>query len=216
MVRVSVGNSNCQWLRGQAGRKGFFPFPDILSKLSGIPFPMLSDAGGRVGTVYGVYEEDAGVNIRGRFIIDPDGVIQAMEVLTPPVGRKVADSIRQLQPFQHVRDTKGPEACPAGWEPGQPALKRGAVSVSVFSARWYAGPIERLISVHPPIAASATRTAGGHAKRGQMGRCEASSSGVVTGSSVKCGAPSTSSTASISFQSRRRAVSRTSRRPLIR
>ena len=36
----------------------------------------------------------AGVNIRGRFIIDPDGVIQAMEVLTPPVGRRVAETLR--------------------------------------------------------------------------------------------------------------------------
>jgi peroxiredoxin (alkyl hydroperoxide reductase subunit C) len=51
-----------------------------LSKMvdGGIPYPILSDAGGHVGTVYGVYDQDAGVNIRGRFLIDPDGVIQAM------------------------------------------------------------------------------------------------------------------------------------------
>ena len=91
----------------------------------GFPFPMLSDAGGRIGSVYGVYDEGAGVDVRGRFIIDPDGVIQAIEILTPPVGRKVAESIRQLQAFQHVRETKGAEACPAGWEPGQPTLKVG-------------------------------------------------------------------------------------------
>lgn len=29
----------------------------------GVPFPMLSDAGGRIGSVYGVYDEDAGVDI---------------------------------------------------------------------------------------------------------------------------------------------------------
>ena len=91
----------------------------------GFPFPMLSDAGGRIGSVYGVYDEGAGVDLRGRFIIDPDGVIQAIEILTPPVGRKVAESLRQLQAFQHVRETKGAEACPAGWEPGQPTLKVG-------------------------------------------------------------------------------------------
>ena len=48
----------------------------------GIPFPMLSDQGGRIGDVYGVYDKAAGVDIRGRFLIDPDAVIQAMEVLT--------------------------------------------------------------------------------------------------------------------------------------
>ena len=59
-----------------------------LSKMveDGVPFPMLADPAGKIGAVYGVYDEEAGVDIRGRFIIDPDGVIQAMEVLTPPVG----------------------------------------------------------------------------------------------------------------------------------
>jgi peroxiredoxin (alkyl hydroperoxide reductase subunit C) len=89
----------------------------------GIPFPMLSDQGGRIGTVYGVYEEQAGVNIRGRFIIDPDGVIQAMEVLTPSVGRNIKETIRQLKAFQHVRETG--EATPSGWEPGKETLKPG-------------------------------------------------------------------------------------------
>lgn len=98
-----------------------------LSKMveGGIPFPMLSDQGGRIGTVYGVYDEAAGVNIRGRFIIDPDGVIQAMEVLTPPVGRNPDELIRQVQAFQHVRATGGREATPSGWTPGQPTLKPG-------------------------------------------------------------------------------------------
>lgn len=100
---------------------------DELKKMTkeGIPWPMLSDGAGNLGRVYGVYDEANGVNIRGRFIIDPDGVIQAMEVLTPPVGRKIGETIRQIHAFQHVRKTKGAEACPAEWEPGQPTLKPG-------------------------------------------------------------------------------------------
>jgi len=94
-----------------------------LSKMvdGGIPFPMLSDAGGRVGEVYGVYDEAAGVDIRGRFLIDPDFVIRAMEVMTPEVGRNVAELIRQVKAFQHVRKTG--EVTPAGWQPGKPTLK---------------------------------------------------------------------------------------------
>lgn len=91
----------------------------------GVPFPMLSDAGGRVGAAFGVYDEEAGVNMRGRFLIDPDGVIQAMEVLTPPVGRNFAELTRQIQAFQHVAGTKGTEATPSGWRPGDPTLKPG-------------------------------------------------------------------------------------------
>jgi peroxiredoxin (alkyl hydroperoxide reductase subunit C) len=91
----------------------------------GVPFHMGSDSAGNVGRIYGVYDEGAGIELRGRFIIDPDGVIQAMEVLTPPVGRRLAESIRQVQAFQHVRKSNGTEATPAGWEPGKPTLKPG-------------------------------------------------------------------------------------------
>ncbi len=89
----------------------------------GVPFPMLSDAGGRIGSVYGVYDEEAGVDIRGRLLIDPDGVIQAMETVTPPVGRNVSELIRQVKAFQHVRTTG--EVMPSGWKPGKATLKPG-------------------------------------------------------------------------------------------
>ena len=109
-----------------------------LSKMveGGVPFPMVSDSGGKIGAVYGVYNEDAGVEMRGRFIIDPDGVVQAMEMLTPPVGRKVEESIRQVKAFQHVRKTKGAEAMPSGWEPGKPTLKPGPELVGKVWKVW--------------------------------------------------------------------------------
>ena len=109
-----------------------------LSKMvdGGVPFPMLSDGGGRIGTVYGVYDKEAGVDIRGRFLIDPDGVIQAMEVLTPPVGRNVDELIRQVQAFQHVRATDGAEATPSGWVPGKPTLRPGPALVGKVWQEW--------------------------------------------------------------------------------
>ncbi len=109
---------------------------DELTKMvpGGVPFPMLSDAGGRIGTVYGVYDEDAGVDIRGRFIIDPDGVIQAMEVLTPSVGRNVSELIRQVKALQHVRATG--EVTPSGWQPGQAALTPGPKLVGKVWEVW--------------------------------------------------------------------------------
>ena len=96
-----------------------------LSKMvkGGVPFPILSDGGGRIGSAYGVYDEEAGVNIRGRFLIDPDGIIQAMQTVAPPVGRNVSELIRQVKAFQHVRATG--EVMPSGWQPGKPTLKPG-------------------------------------------------------------------------------------------
>lgn len=107
-----------------------------LSKMveGGVPYPMLSDPGGRIGAAYGVYDEGAGVDVRGRFIIDPDGVVQAMEVLTPPVGRNVAELIRQLQAFQHNRETG--EVTPSGWRPGRKTLTPSPALVGKVWLEW--------------------------------------------------------------------------------
>jgi peroxiredoxin (alkyl hydroperoxide reductase subunit C) len=100
----------------------------------GVPFPMLSDAGGKIGAVYGVYDEAAGVDIRGRFIIDPDFVIRAMEVLTPEVGRNPEELVRQIRAYQLVRATG--EVTPSGWQPGQRTLTPGPQLVGKVWEIW--------------------------------------------------------------------------------
>jgi alkyl hydroperoxide reductase subunit AhpC len=93
-----------------------------LSKMvkRGIPYPMISDPGGKLGTLYGVYNDEKGVDVRGRFLIDPEGIVQAMEVLTPPVGRNVAEVLRQLRAFKHHQESG--ELMPSGWQPGKQTL----------------------------------------------------------------------------------------------
>lgn len=102
----------------------------------GIPFPMLSDGGGQVGSSYGVYDKSSGVENRGRFLIDPDGIIQGFEVLTPPVGRNVMETLRQIQAFQLVRNSEGTEATPSGWKPGKKTLKPGPELVGNVYKEW--------------------------------------------------------------------------------
>jgi alkyl hydroperoxide reductase subunit AhpC len=68
----------------------------------GVPFPMLTDAGGRIGSVHGVYDEAAEVNLRGRFIIDANMIVRAVEILTADVGPN-PELVRQVKAFQHVR-----------------------------------------------------------------------------------------------------------------
>jgi alkyl hydroperoxide reductase subunit AhpC len=94
-----------------------------LSKMveGGIPYPMLSDQNGEIGKLYGVYDEESGTNVRGRFIIDPNGIIQAAEILSPPVGRNPQELLRQIKAYQHNQKTG--EVMPSGWTEGGKTLK---------------------------------------------------------------------------------------------
>ena len=110
---------------------------DLVRMVDGdVPFHMLSDQAGNICRAYGVFDESQGIELRGRFIIDRVGVIQAMEVLTPPVGQKIAETIRQVQGFQVVRASGGAEATPAGWMPGDPVLRPGPDLVGNVWKEW--------------------------------------------------------------------------------
>jgi len=100
----------------------------------GVPFPLLSDLGGKVGRAYGVYDETSGMNLRSHFIIDPEGLIQAAEVVAAPVGRNCEELLRTLRALQHVRATG--EATPCNWQVGQMTLRPGPALVGRVWEVW--------------------------------------------------------------------------------
>lgn len=57
-------------------------------------------------------------------------------MLTLPVGRNVMETIRQIQAFQLVRESKGAEATPSGWKPGKKTLKPGVDLVGKVWKEW--------------------------------------------------------------------------------
>ncbi len=79
-----------------------------------------ADPTGEVTRKFGVMIEGEGIALRGRFLINPDGVVVAQEVQAPPVGRSVEEFIRQIRAHQHAYKTG--EVCPAGWRPGKKTL----------------------------------------------------------------------------------------------
>lgn len=98
---------------------------DELSKMvETIPYPMCTDKSGTVGTAYGVFDEESGTDVRGWFLIDPDGVLQSMEILNPAVGRNIDEIIRQVKAYQYVRE-HNQEVLPCGWQPGESTLQPG-------------------------------------------------------------------------------------------
>jgi peroxiredoxin (alkyl hydroperoxide reductase subunit C) len=100
----------------------------------GALFPMISDPGGKIGLLFGVYDDKTGLDHRSHFLIDPKGVIQAFEVLAAPVGRNVAEILRQLRALQHHQATG--EFMPCGWEPGKPTLAKEGETPSIFGKVW--------------------------------------------------------------------------------
>ena len=89
-----------------------------------VNFPMVADPTGVLAREYGVYIEAEGLALRGTFIIDPDGVLKAMEINNNDIGRNADELIRKIQAAQFVRQHGG-EVCPASWKPGAKTLKPG-------------------------------------------------------------------------------------------
>lgn len=86
-----------------------------------IQYTMLADPTGSLTRSFGVMREDEGLADRGTFVIDPDGVIQVLEVTAEGVGRNAAELVRKIRAAQYVRTHPG-EVCPAKWEEGADTL----------------------------------------------------------------------------------------------
>ena len=95
-------------------------FAETEPLLKDLKLTIAADPTTEISRKFGVLIEGAGLALRGRFLINPDGVIVAQEVQAPPVGRSVKEFIRQIRAHQHAYKTG--EVCPAGWRPGKKTL----------------------------------------------------------------------------------------------
>ena len=82
---------------------------------------MISDNTFEISTNFEVLRDNEGRSDRGTFIVDPDGVIQAMEVTAEGIGRNAKDLLRKVKAAQYVREHPD-EVCPAKWEEGEKTL----------------------------------------------------------------------------------------------
>jgi len=89
--------------------------------LGQLNFPLLADLSKRVSKDYGVLLKDAGISLRGLFVIDPKGVVRQITINDLPVGRSVDETLRLIKAFQFVEEHG--EVCPAGWTPGDDTIK---------------------------------------------------------------------------------------------
>lgn len=94
---------------------------DSSETIGKIQYTMIGDPTGTITRNFDNMREDMGLADRGTFIVDPEGIIQAVEVTAEGIGRNAADLLRKVKAAQYVAAHPG-EVCPAKWEEGSATL----------------------------------------------------------------------------------------------
>ena len=76
---------------------------------------LFADTNHKMSRDFGVLIEDAGIALRGMFIVSDKGVIRHVTINDLPVGRSVEEAMRLVQAFQYADKTGG--VIPCGWTP---------------------------------------------------------------------------------------------------
>ena len=97
-----------------------------------IKYPLVSDLDKSISRSYGVLL-DAGIALRGLFLIDKEGKIRHLLVNDLPLGRSVDEALRMLDALQ-FHEEHG-EVCPANWHQGEEAMKPTAAGVAGYLAK---------------------------------------------------------------------------------
>ncbi|WP_042470313.1 alkyl hydroperoxide reductase subunit C [Bacillus ndiopicus] len=95
---------------------------DSSEAIGKIEYIMIGDPSHQISTNFDVLDEESGLANRGTFIIDPDGVVQAVEINADGIGRDASTLVNKIKAAQYVRNNPG-EVCPAKWQEGAATLK---------------------------------------------------------------------------------------------
>jgi len=124
VIAVSVDSQYSHW----AWKKT----PRDKGGLGQVRFPIVADLKKKISKKYGVLLKEAGVALRGLFILDRDGVVHHSTINHLSLGRNVQESLRVLDALQFTE--KYGEVCPANWHPGEDAMKPTAEGVAEYLA----------------------------------------------------------------------------------
>ncbi|REE70518.1 peroxiredoxin (alkyl hydroperoxide reductase subunit C) [Paenibacillus taihuensis] len=95
---------------------------DSSETIGKIEYIMIGDPTHTISRNFDVLIEADGLADRGTFIIDPDGVIQTVEISAGGIGRDASTLVNKIKAAQYVRNNPG-EVCPAKWQEGGATLK---------------------------------------------------------------------------------------------
>lgn len=101
--------------------------------IGAVGFPLVADVKHEICQAYGVEHPQAGVALRGSFLIDKDGIIQHMTINNLPLGRNVDEMLRVVDALQFTEEHG--EVCPAGWNKGDEGMKPDAKGVASYLSK---------------------------------------------------------------------------------
>ena len=94
---------------------------DSSDTINKIKFAMIGDPTGEITRNFDCMRETMGLADRATFVVDPEGIVQAMEITSEGIGRDADDLMRKVKAAQYVRNHPG-EVCPAKWKEGEATL----------------------------------------------------------------------------------------------
>lgn len=94
---------------------------DTSDTIGKIEYIMIGDPSHTISKAFDVLNEEDGLAERGTFIIDPDGVVQALEINAGGIGSDASILVNKIKAAQYVRNNQG-EVCPAKWQEGGETL----------------------------------------------------------------------------------------------
>ncbi|ARC54788.1 alkyl hydroperoxide reductase [Candidatus Riesia sp. GBBU] len=97
--------------------------------ISSVQYTMISDSSWTLTKNFEVmqeYEENGvkkekGLSERGTFILNKEGIIKSVEIISDNIGRSSIELIRKIKAIQYVDRNIG-EVCPVNWEYGEDTL----------------------------------------------------------------------------------------------
>jgi peroxiredoxin (alkyl hydroperoxide reductase subunit C) len=94
---------------------------DTSPAIGKIQYYLVGDQNHTVTNNFDNLRPGVGLADRGTFVVDPDGVIQLIEITPEGVGRNAAELVRKIKAAKYWREHPG-QVCPAKWEEGSATL----------------------------------------------------------------------------------------------
>jgi peroxiredoxin (alkyl hydroperoxide reductase subunit C) len=95
---------------------------DASDTIKKIKYVMVGDPTHAISRNFDVLIEEAGVALRGTFLVNPEGEIKVAEIHDLGIGRDASELLRKVKAAQYVASHPG-EVCPAKWTEGAATLK---------------------------------------------------------------------------------------------